>query len=170
MTTPRNKGFTLIELLVVIAIIGVLATMAVVSFGNARKKARDTKRIADLRQISKAAEMYYDEIGYYPQPSRGWNNWSGHCPTYGDANEYILGIAPTYMAALPLDPKFDTGGQCYLYRSNGTDYMALAHQTMENICGGDPSDPCNPPHIQSMDRPAFTQPTIAVYSPGARNW
>jgi prepilin-type N-terminal cleavage/methylation domain-containing protein len=165
-----RSGFTLIELLVVIAIIGLLATVSVVAFSNAQKKARDTRRMSDLRQISKIVELYYDENGQYPQPSRGWNTWSGHCPTYGDADEYILGVVPTYIGALPIDSKFDTGGYCYLYRSNGTDYMALAHQTMENICGGDPSNTCNPLPIQAMDRPSYTQPTIAVYSPGARTW
>ena len=53
------KGFTLIELLVVIAIIGLLATLAVVAFGNARKKARDTKRITDIKQMGKAVELYW---------------------------------------------------------------------------------------------------------------
>jgi prepilin-type N-terminal cleavage/methylation domain-containing protein len=47
----KNKGFTLVELLVVIAIIGLLATLAVVSFGNARQKANDAKRVADVRSV-----------------------------------------------------------------------------------------------------------------------
>ncbi|NCN25919.1 prepilin-type N-terminal cleavage/methylation domain-containing protein, partial [Candidatus Falkowbacteria bacterium] len=49
-----RKGFTLIELLVVIVIIGVLATLATVAVNGARTRARDSKRVSDLKQISTA--------------------------------------------------------------------------------------------------------------------
>jgi len=48
----KEQGFTLIELLVVIAIIGLLSTMAVVSLNSARAKARDAKRLSDVKQMA----------------------------------------------------------------------------------------------------------------------
>lgn len=62
----KKKGFTLIELLVVISIIGLLSTFALISLDNSRKKARDSKRKADLKQIQTALEVYYDKYGQYP--------------------------------------------------------------------------------------------------------
>ncbi len=62
-----NKGFTLIELLVVIAIIGLLATLSVVALNNARERARDSRRVSDVKQIQTALELYYNAnptIGY----------------------------------------------------------------------------------------------------------
>ena len=166
----QKRGFTLIELLVVIAIIGTLATMGIVSFGKAREKARDTKRISDMKLVQKAIVSYHEEYGQYPQPSQGWLNWSGHCTPFGDADEYILGLVPDYIRELPADPKFDGSGRCYLYMSDGNDYMLMAHETMESICGGDPSDTCNPQYIQDLDRIWYSQPSIAIYTYGARYW
>ena len=112
------------------------------------------------------------QITRYPQPSQGWGNWSGHCDPFGNNNDYIVGLAPAYIPVLPRDPSSDSGGQCYIYRSvtGGQDYTIIAHFTMETIVGGDPSAPGNPPYIQALDRVCCVQPTIAVYTPGARNW
>lgn len=63
----NQKGFTLIELLVVIAIIGILSTIVLVSLNTARQKARDVRRVSDMRQVALGLEMYYDantDTGY----------------------------------------------------------------------------------------------------------
>lgn len=66
MNTQTQKGFTLVELLVVISIIGLLSTLAVVSLGSARSKARDARRVSDVKQIQTALELYFADQGVYP--------------------------------------------------------------------------------------------------------
>jgi len=65
----NKKGFTLIELLVVIAIIGLLSTLAVVALNSARQKSRDSKRVADIKQIQTALELYFADKSGYPYVS-----------------------------------------------------------------------------------------------------
>ncbi len=67
----NKKGFTLIELLVVIAIIGLLSTLAVVSLNNARAKSRDAKRVADIKQVQTAMELFYNDNNRYPDEAAG---------------------------------------------------------------------------------------------------
>lgn len=55
----------MIELLVVIAIIGLLSTLAVVALTSARQKARDSKRVADMKQVQTAMEMVFSDAASY---------------------------------------------------------------------------------------------------------
>lgn len=105
-TVQNKKGFTLIELLIVIAIIGLLATLAIVSLTTAQQKARDTKRVADLKQLQNAVELYYSENSEYPT-SEG-KTWA----TFGTA----IG---SYITNIPQDPT-NTGTKVYTYATNGT--------------------------------------------------
>jgi general secretion pathway protein G len=117
----NKKGFTLIELLVVIAIIGLLSTLAVVALGSARTKARDAKRLGDLRQIQTALELYYTDKNAYPTEATE--------VTLGDANHTCLngatgfttaGCANAYIGLVPKDPS-NTGAYTYLSAA-GTTY------------------------------------------------
>ena len=66
MFKNSKKGFTLIELLVVIAIIGILSSVVLASLNSARKKGRDTRRVADIQQLQLALELEFDKSRAYP--------------------------------------------------------------------------------------------------------
>jgi prepilin-type N-terminal cleavage/methylation domain-containing protein len=155
----EERGFTLIELLVVIAIIGLLATMAVVGFGGAQVKARDTKRMHDMKQIANALELYYDEYGHYPIPASTWASFDA--PTYSGTaitNPAAADLTTALRIWLPggaADPKRTANnGSGYLYRhlNSGADYCIMVFLTPENLnnypqsywnptrCGGVDSD------------------------------
>ena len=108
--TKKMSGFTLVELLVVIAIISILASVVVGSFGEARKRARDGQRIADMAQIQLALEQYYNACRQYPASLTP----GASCGTV------TLGM---FMASIPPNP---TGGNYTYTPSGGTDYCLSA--------------------------------------------
>ena len=161
-----QKGFTLIELLVVIAVIGILASVVLASLNSARSKGRDAKRLSDMKQIQTALALYHSDNGSYPVSAS--STWAGHCSSFGSlgttgSSGYIPNLSPTYIPVLPLDPRPTGTDGCYIYRSNGTDYMFMVHVSVE---GTVPS---------SLYRPSWTNITngnksYAIYTPGASSW
>jgi prepilin-type N-terminal cleavage/methylation domain-containing protein len=181
MNNRTIKGFTLIELLVVIAIIAMLASIIIASLNSARAKARDSVRLADLRQVQTALELYAtNNGGRYPSTGGAWRAGSSACnATYGSgdpgygATGYISGLVPAYISELPEDPKGVSANRCYLYFSNGTDYQFLAWFTVETA----PTLVGNPRPRLVTDGLSSTcgdsngyQPTFALYSPGGQCW
>lgn len=123
ITTQKKTGFTLIELLVVIAIIGVLAGMVLVSMGGSRAKARDSRRLTDLRQIPAAQEAVMNDSGAYLTSAQV----VGALPAIKNSanNQYLASMS---------DP-LDADGYQYVWAANtaacgirpaGTYYCALA--------------------------------------------
>ena len=108
----NNKGFTLIELLVVIAIIGILSSVVLASLNSARRKGRDARRIADVKQLQLALELAYDAAGIYPAEDSG------------DIAPAVL-VSSGYIAAIPADPS----GGTYVYEqaSSGSSYCLGAN-------------------------------------------
>ncbi len=100
----NKSGFTLVELLVVIAIIAILATLAIVALQQARKSARDAKRIADIRQMQTALELYYNDWGQYPDAlgtsiASGTYVYMNQVPTVPTPADGDCGASNTYTYA-----------------------------------------------------------------------
>jgi len=114
----QKQGFTLIELLVVIAIIGILATLAVVALQQARQNARDSKRMADMKQVQTALELFFNENGRYPTTEE-WNSGSIVSSSTGETFMYSIPSAPT-----PADGDCLEASNSYIYipSINGNTY------------------------------------------------
>ncbi|MFZ5391068.1 MAG: type II secretion system protein [Patescibacteria group bacterium] len=117
MLNQNRKGFTLIELLVVIAIIGILSTLAVVGLNVARQKSRDAKRVADIKQVQTALELYYGDQNGYPSVGTATALGSGGMASLintGFASS-TTGATNVYMGQVPANPT--PGGASYLFCS-----------------------------------------------------
>lgn len=104
----NNRGFTLVELLVAVGIIGVLASVSIVSINSVRQKARDAKRVADVKTVMNALEMYAsDNSGRYPDLGGNLGSTNlvilcGSADGWEDAGNCSAGT--NYMAKVNTDP------------------------------------------------------------------
>ncbi|HNX10752.1 MAG TPA: FISUMP domain-containing protein [bacterium] len=108
----KRKAFTLVELLVVIAIIGLLATLSVIALNSARAKSRDAKRVADVKQISTALELFFNDAGRYPTDLE-WA--SGSLEYNGQTYLSIIPSAPT-----PADGSCDSTTNSFSYTQDNS--------------------------------------------------
>ncbi len=141
-----ENGFTLIELLVVIAIIGILASIVFTATKTVRVKARDARRIADLRQMANALELYSFAHDNYPpdapaacDTSKGTSNWVigvWDCaqPTgnYWDA-AWLAQLDSDLIARLAVDP-LNKDEYYYMYEPVSVGQYQFGVLCPSNIC------------------------------------
>ena len=81
-------------MLVVIAIIGLLASVVLLALSGARAKSRDAARIADVREIASAMELFFNDYNSYPTLA----------VTVSDGSKAPWGLTPTYIGVWPIAP------------------------------------------------------------------
>lgn len=122
-----KKAFTLIELLSVVAIIGILAGILFVSIGQMPlKKARDAKRLNDMKAMQGALARYaLDNNGNYPINRTP-------CCGYPDTNADFLKelVDGGYLPQKPQGPP--GGGYWYYDYGGGNSIGAILVTTLES--------------------------------------
>ena len=134
-----SKGFTLIELLISMALLGLLTTVTLVAINPVKRIAegRDTKRIADLKQIASVVEAYGTTNSFYPVMTEVYNGWERSecnattCNTNDPApflQELVSGEWLKNVPLPPLHPKKDPlWGYLYQTNTQGTAFCLLTH-------------------------------------------
>ncbi len=98
-------------LFVGIAIIGILASVVLASLNSARSKSRDARRVADIKQLQLALELYYDVNGNtYP-------------------SDISFSLAPNFIPSIPSDP---LGGSYAYHNCSPNSYHLGASLENEN--------------------------------------
>lgn len=103
------RGFTLIELIVSITIIAVMTVLAIINFVDINKKARDSKRMADLEKVRVALELARQIGNTYP--------------------EFKTGLSPTYLSTFPVGPK----GDIYDYTQLNSGFAYTLDASLEGL-------------------------------------
>ncbi len=137
-----KRGFTLVELLVTCALLAVIAAVILFGLVNARNQSKDARAMADIKQIQRVVEIYYDQNGTYPTPtcatSGGWyrsdKNASGECWIV------LQSTLGSWLPKLPVHPD-NTGNYVYAYKpQNGGAGYCIA--TIFKVISNQPGDGC----------------------------
>ena len=151
LSLSSSKSFTLIELLVVITVIGLLSSIIVVSLTKTKEKARDARRLLEIRQIYNAIMSFYYQYGDFPNNlssgqtgyvagypgnplasyGEGENTSPSNCMSFdssaydknGNGKPFLEPLQDFgFIAKVPTDPKATLCGSPSLYSTGGYKY------------------------------------------------
>ena len=159
-----TRGFTVAEIVVVIAIVSILASAVIFNAVAGSSKSRDVDRQADLKTVQAAIELYKQRYGRYPARCANSQSWSGQLGTQfacaDGSGQYIVGLAPEFIPALPVDSRLPDTNAGYVYSVNaaGTVYKFAARRTVERetVTYNHPLKSCDANNSsQDTSNPAF---------------
>ena len=123
-TNSKQKGFTLYELVVVAGVILLLTSIVLSRLDISRAKGRDTQKVAELKTLQTALELYQLEAGGYPQQPSGAPAKNGVSDTTITTMSSTLQpiVVKGYLSVIPKPPKgvsalSELGGNIYYYQT-----------------------------------------------------
>jgi len=123
-----KRGFTILELLVVVAIIAVLLSATAIVMSSSRAKSRDATRMAELRQIQNALNLYFTANNAFPVFA------TETTITGDDAFSLALENAGT-IDEVPTDPNHPATPYTYQSNAEGTTYILSFCLETDTIAG-----------------------------------
>ena len=132
-----TNGFTIVELLIVVVVIGILARIMVVSYNGVQQEAVNVRRLDDLNKVASLLALYAEENnGKYPattnNPVANWKTvdvrTDSNCFNGSAQSDWIPGmnILPQSIPNTGSLTGVNGNPGCYLYASNGTEYVLSA--------------------------------------------
>jgi prepilin-type N-terminal cleavage/methylation domain-containing protein len=132
-----KEAFTIVELMIVIVIIGILATVSIMSYGGIQQRALNVVRLDDLDKVSNLLALYAKNNNgtYPPTTSNTTANWKSidvrtdsHCFNGSAQTDWIPGTNSLPQSTPNTGSFSGVNGNpgCYLYASNGTEYVLSA--------------------------------------------
>jgi len=136
----RNQhiGFTIVELLIMMVIVGILASFSFNQYTGLKLLAQNTKRQNDLSGLRTQLEAYAAEHnGLYPatttNPTTNWKTidvrTDSNCFNGSKQVDWVPELEqplPQSVSNTGSDAGVDDSPGCYLYASNGTQYVLSA--------------------------------------------
>ena len=113
----NRRGFTIVELLVVIVVIGILTAVTVVSYRGISERARDSRRLTDMHNITNLLELYKAQNGSYPAPS--YNGPGGWESSSINPSGFLDNLKAVGVGTIPVDPLNSSTSMEYRYYRYG---------------------------------------------------
>ena len=135
-----TNGFTIVELIIVIVIIGILAGIVGVSYNGIQQNALNIRRLDDIDKVASLLALYAKQNnGVYPattsNPAANWKTvdvrTDSNCFNGSAQSDWIPGVDSLPQSTPNTGSSAGVNGNtgCYLYASNGTEYVLSAWNT-----------------------------------------
>ena len=136
----KRRAFTIIEIIFVVSILAVLALMGVVAYRNLSLRAHNTNIESDIRHVQEMVETFRAKYREYPVTTPASKaNWKtidvftdDNCFNGSSQADWVPGLTePLPQSITSTKSGVNDKGGCYLYASDGINYVISAWNMLE---------------------------------------